>query len=98
MLVMNSVSPLVAVIDVLVAVQRHLVRRRKLRQRTGTRLALPGALDALLDSGVEDFLHLGFVERAITGVFDAVTEVIKIGAEGIQRRGPARKGPHRRDV
>lgn len=47
-------------------------------------LALGTSL-ALFDSGAVNFLHLTIAKRAIAGVFDAVTEVVKIGTKGTQR-------------
>src|SRR5262249_4873766 len=78
--------PLIEAIDTLIAVHRHVARRWELNcYSRGTAQLLFGLLDAGLDAGVEDFLHLTFAERAVAGMLDAVGNVMNVGANTLQR-------------
>src|SRR5262249_17677391 len=80
--------PVVEVANALVAVHRHVAWGRKLWRAMvllilATQLVF-GMPFAFFDPGLVDLLHLSFAQRAIAGVLDAVTEVIKIGTESVQ--------------
>ena len=66
--------------------ERHSPARvrqgRRGRREPHLLLDLP---DAFLDSGIVNFLHLGFAQCAITGVLDAIRNVVNIGADALQQ-------------
>src|SRR5260370_19981105 len=68
-------------IDVAVTEHRHVACRRKLRRSRNRMPCLLATPDALLDPSTKNFLHLGFAQRAVAVVLDAIRDIVNIRAD-----------------